>query len=62
MSNVIEDSLKRGLQNVYRATSKKEKNIGLVHELAENVWFGPEVVERENRVTKLPRVSVLVTP
>ena len=40
---------------------QKEKKAGLVHEVAPDVRFSHEVAEHEIPVTKLPRVSVLVS-
>ena len=39
----------------------QEKKAGLVHEVAPDVRFSHEVAEHEIPVTKLPRVSVLVS-
>ena len=39
----------------------QEKKAGLVHEVAPDVHFSHEVAEHEIPVTKLPRVSVLVS-
>ena len=50
--------LEKKSQNVY---FKIEKNAGLVHEVAPDVRFSHEVALHKIPVTKLPRVSVLVS-